>query len=103
MNINKPDLVNRIVQKNERYKKYIVKSVVDDVFDEIAAALQDGDKVSIYGFGTFGVKTFKSHRALHPATGEEITVPAFQNVVFKSGKELTRSVRGQSDEQTESE
>lgn len=93
MNINKADLVNTLAQKNKAYKKYMVKDIVDDIFDEIANALRNGDRVSIYGFGTFDVKKYKSHSALHPVTKESIVVPEFQNVVFKSGAELLRSIR----------
>ena len=66
----------------------MVKDIVDDIFDEIANALRNGDRVSIFGFGTY-----KSHPALHPVTKESIVVPEFQNVVFKSGAELLRSIR----------
>ena len=90
MNINKADLVNTLAQKNRAYKKYMVKDIVDDIFDEIANALRNGDRVSIYGFD---VKKYKSHPALHPVTKESIVVPEFQNVVFKSGAELLRSIR----------
>lgn len=93
MNINKADLVNTLAQKNRAYKKYMVKDIVDDIFDEIANALRNGDRVSIYGFGTFDVKKYKSHPAFHPVTKESIVVPEFQNVVFKSGAELLRSIR----------
>lgn len=93
MNISKADLVNLIAQKNKEYRKYMVRSVVDDVFEEIANALRNGDKVAIYGFGNFDVKTFRSHPASHPITRETIIVPDYRNVVFKPGQELLRGVR----------
>lgn len=100
MSISKADLVNKIAQKNKDYYKYIIRSVVDDVFEEIADALRDGEKVSIYGFGNFDVKTFKSHPASHPITRETIIVPDYQNVVFKPGQELLRGVRIKEEKKT---
>lgn len=92
MSMNKTDLINAVAGKHGN-KKYIVKNVIDDIFDEIQAALIRGEKVTIRGFGTFEVKEFKAHPAVHPETKERIMVPSFQNVVFRPGDELTRSVR----------
>lgn len=92
MSMNKTDLINAVAGKQGN-KKYIVKNVIDDIFDEIQAALIRGEKVTIRGFGTFEVKEFKAHPAVHPETKERIMVPSFQNVVFRPGDELTRSVR----------
>lgn len=92
MSVNKSDLINALVKRNGNHK-YIIKSVVDDVFAELQDMLVSGEKVTIRGFGTFEVKKFKSHPAVHPATKETIIVPEFLNVVFSPGEELTRSVR----------
>lgn len=92
MSMNKTDLINAVAGKQGN-KKYIVKNVIDDIFDEIQVALIRGEKVTIRGFGTFEVKEFKAHPAVHPETKERIMVPSFQNVVFRPGDELTRSVR----------
>ena len=92
MSMNKTDLINAVAGKQGN-KKYIVKNVIDDIFDEIQAALIRGETVTIRGFGTFEVKEFKAHPAVHPETKERIMVPSFQNVVFRPGDELTRSVR----------
>lgn len=94
MSINKSDLTNLLAQ-NRGYKKYAIKNALDDIFEEITEALKRGEKVSIRGFGTFEVKTFKSHAAVHPGTKESIIVPSYKNVVFRPGDELTREVRDQ--------
>lgn len=91
--INKTDLINRLAEGKD-YKKYAIKNAIDDLFAEIMIALKEGEKVSIRGFGTFEVKTYKSHPAVHPGTKEAIVVPSFKNVVFRPGDELTREIRG---------
>jgi len=92
MKINKSDLID-ILAENKGYKKYAIKIAIDDIFEEIEAALKRGDAVAIRGFGAFDVKEFKSHPAVHPETGERFIVPSYKNVVFRPGEELTRAVR----------
>ena len=79
-----------------RYKA--LKGVKSDVSpihwqNGVLARLKKGEKIQLVGFGTFEVKTFKSHAAVHPGSGERIVVPSFKNVVFRPGDELTRFVR----------
>ena len=92
MSMNRTDLINAVSSRDGN-KKYIVKGVFDDIFDEIKDALARGEKVTIRGFGTFEIKTCKGHPAVLPGTNEQIMVPDFQKVVFRPGDELTRSVR----------
>lgn len=92
MSVNKSDLID-VVAKVNGNRKYIVRSVIDDVFAELQKMLVSGEKVTIRGFGTFEVKEYKSHPAVHPETKEAIVVPSYRNVVFRPGDELTRAVR----------
>lgn len=92
MAVTKTDLTNEIAKKKQ-YRKYAIKNAMDDLFKEIMETLERGEKVVIRGFGTFEVKTFKSHPAVHPGTNEPIIVPSFKNVVFRPGEELLRAVR----------
>lgn len=89
--MNKSDLINAVAKRGNT--KYMVKNIVDDVFDEIQKALISGEKVQIRGFGTFEIKEFKGHPAVHPETKERIEIPSYKNIVFNPGDELTRSVR----------
>lgn len=54
-------------------------------------ALQDGEKVSLVGFGTFEVKDVPAKEALNPATGEKVQVPACKKPVLKFGKSFKDS------------
>lgn len=54
-------------------------------------ALQDGEKVSLVGFGTFEVKDVPAKDALNPATGEKVHVPACKKPVLKFGKSFKDS------------
>jgi DNA-binding protein HU-beta len=54
----------------------------------IPAALDEKEKVTIPGFGTFGVRTRAARQATKPSTGEKTTVPERSYVFFKVGKTM---------------
>lgn len=92
MNLSRADLIDRLAA-NKGYKKKFAREAIDDVFDEIASALANGDKVTIRGFGTFETKEFQAHNAVHPETKEKIETPAYKRVMFRTGDALMRTVR----------
>jgi nucleoid DNA-binding protein len=47
-----------------------------------------GGKVSLLGFGTFGVKERKAHKGVNPNTLKAITIPQKKTAFFKPGKGL---------------
>ncbi|HVM21440.1 MAG TPA: HU family DNA-binding protein [Egibacteraceae bacterium] len=59
---------------------------LDAVLDTITSALQDGEKVSLTGFGTFEVRDRAARTARNPQTGEEMQVAASKAPAFKAGK-----------------
>ena len=60
----------------------------------ITEALQNGEKVSLVGFGTFEVKERAERTCLNPQTKETINVPASKAPSFKAGKALKEAVNG---------
>ena len=55
-------------------------------------ALKGGDRVTLVGFGSFGVSERSARTGRNPQTGKEITIPAKKVIKFKAGSELTDSV-----------
>ncbi len=70
------------------------KTVVETVFDEIAASLGRGQRVELRGFGSFGIKERRSREGRNPKTGEAVKVEAKRVMFFKAGKELRERVDG---------
>lgn len=58
----------------------------------IALELDAGNKVTIPGFGTFGVRKRESRVGTNPGTSARITIPERQYVFFKPGKTLRERV-----------
>jgi len=89
--MNKAELTAAIVKKTGFTKKDAEKAL-SAVTDVIAAALAEGDKVQIVGFGSFEVRKRPARVARNPRTGEQIQIAASKAPVFKAGKGLKDSV-----------
>lgn len=89
--MNKGELITAVAEQAGLTKAQ-AGDAVSAVFEAIGNALNEGDKVSLIGFGTFSVAHREERQGRNPRTGEAITIAAKSNVKFKAGKELTDSV-----------
>ena len=89
--MNKAELITAAAEKAGLSKKD-TEAAVNAVVDVIAAALAEGDKVQLVGFGAFEVKTRAERIGRNPKTKEEIKIPASKVPVFKPGKALKDAV-----------
>jgi DNA-binding protein HU-beta len=90
--MNKADLINQIAE-SATITKATAGKVVQSIQKSIAAALQEGENVTLIGFGTFSVKERAARTGRNPQTGEEIQIPAKKVVKFKVGKNLADRVK----------
>jgi len=90
--MNKTDLVNAVSEDTGLTKKEAEKAVAS-VIDTITAALKDGEKVQLVGFGTFEVRNRAAKQGHNPRTGEPMIVPASKLPAFKAGKALKDAVK----------
>ncbi|WP_309118659.1 HU family DNA-binding protein [Paenibacillus sp.] len=90
--MNKTDLIAKVAEATELSKKDVT-NVVEAVFDSIADALQNGDKVQLVGFGNFEVRERTARKGRNPQTGEEIDIPASKVPAFKPGKALKDGIK----------
>lgn len=58
----------------------------------IESSLSEGEKISISGFGKFELRWMDERKGRNPQTGEEITIPGQNKVVFKPYKALREHV-----------
>ncbi len=65
---------------------------IDATFDAITKALKKGDKITLIGFGTFGVSRRAARTGRNPQTGAEVKIPARNAVTFKAGTQLKNKV-----------
>jgi integration host factor subunit beta len=91
------ELITRLTLENPALKAREVEKVVDVIFDEIAAALERGNRVELRGFGAFSVRTRGARTGRNPRTGESVAVDAKRVPFFKAGKDLRARLNGGED------
>lgn len=96
--LGKQDLVN-IVSQNCQLTKEKSKIVVDSMFDSIMAAVSNGDKVSVTGFGSFERTIRRARQGRNPATGAPMDIPETASISFKASQGFKTSVKGRYQQQ----
>ena len=89
--MNKTELVAAVAEKAALSKKDAEKAV-SAVVDTITAALADGDKVQLVGFGTFEVRERAARTGKNPRTGAAIKIDASKVPAFKAGQAFKNTV-----------
>ena len=89
--MTKADLVDSVANKTDIPKEK-AEEIVNSLFDDIIAALKNGEKVNISGFGTFSVSHRKARTGRNPKTGEAIQIASSRAAKFKAGKTLKESL-----------
>ena len=85
--MNKTELINAVAEQAALSKKDS-EAAVNAALEVITAALKDGDKVQLVGFGSFEVKKREARVGRNPRPKEAIDIPASKVPVFKPGKAL---------------
>ena len=89
--MNKTELISATAQSAGVAKKD-AERVINAAIDAITAALVNGDKVQLSGFGSFEVKDREARVGRNPHTKEAIEIPATKVPVFKASKALRDTV-----------
>ena len=89
--MNKAELINAVALKADVSKKD-AEAVLTAALDTITAAMAEGEKVQLVGFGSFEVKKRAARLGRNPKTKEAIEIPASVVPTFKAGKALKDSV-----------
>ena len=85
--ISKSQIIDKICE-NGQITKTAAKAVIDAALDAIKAELVAGNKVSLFGFGTFDIRERAAREGINPATKEKIQIAASKGVAFKATKSL---------------
>ena len=89
--MNKTDLI-AITAENTGLTKKDTERVINAALDAITAAMAEGSKVQLSGFGAFDVKDREPRIGRNPHTKEAIEIPATNVPVFKASKALKDTV-----------
>jgi DNA-binding protein HU-beta len=89
--VNKATLIE-LIAKDAGITKTAAASAVDSMTTGITKALKKNQRVTLVGFGTWGVTKRKARIGRNPQTGEAIKIKAKKAVRFKAGKQLERAL-----------
>ena len=89
--MNKTELITNTAQ-NAGVARKDAERVINAAIDAITAALVNGDKVQLAGFGSFEAKDREARVGRNPHTKEAIEIPATKVPVFKASKALRDTV-----------
>jgi DNA-binding protein HU-beta len=89
--MTKAELIEGLANKLSLNKAEAEKAI-NVLLDDIVAALKQGERVNISGFGTFSVSSRASRTGRNPKTGESIQISASRSAKFRAGKQLKDSL-----------
>ena len=89
--MNKTELITLAAQ-NAGMTRKDAERVINAAIDAVTAALVNGDKVQLSGFGSFEVKDREARMGRNPHTKEAVDIPATKVPVFKASKALRDTV-----------
>ena len=90
--MNKAELVEEVCGEVGLSKRETQK-VIDAIIGTIGNTLAAGEKVTLVGFGTFGVRQRMARTGRNPQTGATIQIPAKRVPKFVPGKSLKNKVK----------
>lgn len=84
----KSELVQVIAEENPHLFVKDVEKIVSTIFDTIAVAMEEGDRVELRGFGAFSIKHREARVGRNPRTGDAVAIEEKWTPFFKAGKEM---------------
>jgi integration host factor subunit alpha len=91
MALTKADMAEKLFEELGLNKRE-AKELVEQFFEEIRSALENGRQVKLSGFGNFDLREKNERPGRNPKTGEEIPISARRVVTFRSGQKLKAKV-----------
>ncbi len=91
MALTKADMAEKLFEERGLNKRE-AKELVELFFEEIRAALENGQHVKLSGFGNFDLRDKNQRPGRNPKTGEEIPISARRVVTFRPGQKLKARV-----------
>lgn len=85
------ELIESIAGQTNNSKKF-TNDFLKDFISVVNAGLEDDGKVHIAGFGKFKLRRMSERKGYNPQTGEKMTIPSHNKVVFKPYKDLRELV-----------
>ena len=90
--MTKSELIDRLADIQRHLAHLDVELGVKSVLEQMSAALADGDRIEIRGFGSFSLHYRAPRMGRNPKTGESVALLGKHVPHFKPGKALRERV-----------
>lgn len=90
--MNKSDLIESIAS-SAKISKVAAEKGLNGMLTTMSAAMEDGERVTLVGFGSFCVVDRAPRLGRNPKTGESVPIPPRRAVKFRPGKELSKKIQ----------
>ncbi|MCK9989189.1 MAG: integration host factor subunit beta [Rugosibacter sp.] len=90
--MTKSELINRLAERFPQLGAKDADFAVKVLLDALSAALVNGDRIEVRGFGSFSLNYRPPRIGRNPKSGEKVHVPEKYVPHFKAGKELRERV-----------
>ncbi len=92
--MTKSELMAKMAEKQPHLLIKDVELAVNSVVESMTAALANGERIEIRGFGGFSINRRQARVGRNPKTGDAVHVPSRYMLHFKPGLELREKVNG---------
>ena len=90
--MNKNDLIKSIAQSAQT-SRVTAEMGLNGLLSALEAAMKEGQRVTLVGFGSFSVVDRAPRTGRNPKTGETVPIPSRRVVRFRPGKELADKIQ----------
>lgn len=90
--MTRSELIQLVSAKQSQLSEKVMETAVKYIFDQMAEALGDGQRIEIRGFGSFSIRYRSARMARNPKTGVYVRKEAKHSLHFKPGKEMRERV-----------
>ena len=66
--MNKPELIERLIPRSPDLSATDIQMAVNNIFEQMTAALENGERIEVCGFGSFDILQMKTRLARNPKT-----------------------------------
>ncbi|HKV38543.1 MAG TPA: HU family DNA-binding protein [Blastocatellia bacterium] len=89
--MNQGDMIEKVAA-SASITKAEAERAINAFKGAITDSLRKGNKVTLVGFGTFGITHRRARRGYNPYNNELIRIPATKAIRFSAGKQLKEAV-----------
>ncbi|MDQ8038869.1 MAG: HU family DNA-binding protein [Rickettsiella sp.] len=91
--LTKAELISSLKEQDSSLNGNLAMQLTDAFFDEISAALENGESVKFSGLGSFRVRNKRARPGRNPKTGVTTQISSRKVVLFQASQKLKAKLK----------